>query len=41
MSTQSEQSKKQKGVSGLAIPEVLFISMGVDFLVVILLLVSF
>ena len=33
MSTQSEQPKKQKGVSGLAIPAGLFIGMGVGFLV--------
>lgn len=29
----SEQSKKQKGVSGLAIPAGLFIGMGVGFIV--------
>ena len=33
MSTQSEQPKKQKGVSGVAIPAGLFIGMGVGFLV--------
>ena len=33
MSTQSEQPKKRKGVSGLAIPAGLFIGMGVGFLV--------
>ncbi len=33
MSTQSEQLKKQKGVSGVAIPAGLFIGMGVGFLI--------
>jgi len=33
MSTQSEQPKKQKGITGLAIPAGLFIGMGVGFLV--------
>ena len=33
MSTQSEQPKKRKGVSGLAIPAGLFIGIGVGFLV--------
>ena len=33
MSTQSEQPKKHKGVTGLAIPAGLFIGMGVGFLV--------
>jgi hypothetical protein len=33
MSTQPEQPKKQKGVSGVAIPAGLFIGMGVGFLV--------
>ena len=33
MSTQSEQPKKQKGVSGLAIPAGLFIGMGVGFII--------
>ena len=33
MSTQSEQSKKQKGVSGVATPAGLFIGVGVGFLV--------
>ena len=33
MSTQSEQPKKRKGVTGLAIPSGLFIGMGVGFLV--------
>ena len=33
MSTQSEQPKKGKGVTGLAIPAGLFIGMGVGFLV--------
>ena len=33
MSTQSEQPKKRKGVSGLAIPAGLFIGMGVGFVV--------
>jgi len=33
MSTQSEQPKKRKGVTGLAIPAGLFIGMGVGFLV--------
>ena len=33
MSTQSEQPKKHKGVSGVAIPAGLFIGMGVGFLV--------
>ncbi len=33
MSTQSEQPKKHKGVSGLAIPAGLFIGMGIGFLV--------
>ena len=32
MSPQSEQPKKQKGVSGLAIPAGLFIGMGLGFL---------
>jgi hypothetical protein len=32
MSTQSDQPKKHKGVSGLAIPAGLFIGMGVGFL---------
>ncbi len=32
MSNESEQPKKQKGVSGLAIPAGLFIGMGVGFL---------
>ena len=33
MSTQSEQPKKQKGVSGVAIPAGLFIGIGVGILV--------
>jgi hypothetical protein len=33
MSTQSEQPKKHKGVSGVAIPAGLFIGLGVGFLV--------
>ncbi|MFH1293203.1 MAG: hypothetical protein ABIJ44_03640 [Pseudomonadota bacterium] len=33
MSTQSEQLKKRKGVTGLAIPAGLFIGMGVGFLI--------
>ncbi|HUU62959.1 MAG TPA: hypothetical protein VMX96_03450 [Dehalococcoidia bacterium] len=33
MSTQSEQPKKRKGVTGLAIPAGLFIGIGVGFLV--------
>jgi len=33
MSTQPEQPKKRKGVSGLAIPAGLFIGMGVGFVV--------
>ena len=33
MSTQPEQSKKRKGVTGLAIPAGLFIGMGVGFLI--------
>ena len=33
MSTQSEQPKKHKGVSGVAIPAGLFIGMGIGFLV--------
>ena len=33
MSTQSEQPKKRKGVTGLAIPAGLLIGMGVGFLV--------
>ena len=33
MSRQSEQPKKRKGVSGLAIPAGLFIGIGVGFLV--------
>ena len=33
MSTQSEQPKKRKGVTGLGIPAGLFIGMGVGFLV--------
>ncbi len=33
MSTQSEQPKKRKGVTGIAIPAGLFIGMGVGFLV--------
>jgi hypothetical protein len=33
MSTQSEQPKKRKGVTGLAIPAGLFIGMGVGFLI--------
>ena len=33
MSTQPEQPKKQKGVSGVAIPAGLFIGMGVGFLI--------
>ena len=33
MPTQSEQPKKQKGVTGLAIPVGLFIGMGIGFLV--------
>ncbi|MFC2059823.1 hypothetical protein ACFLTZ_01860 [Chloroflexota bacterium] len=33
MSTQSEQPKKRKGVSGVAIPAGLFIGMGVGFLI--------
>ena len=33
MSTQSEQPKKQKGVTGLAIPAGLFIGMGIGFLI--------
>ncbi len=32
MSTQSEQPKKRKGVTGLAIPAGLFIGMGFGFL---------
>ena len=32
MSTQSEQPKKEKGVTGLAIPAGLFIGMGFGFL---------
>ena len=32
MSAQSEQPKKQKGVSGVAIPAGLFIGMGIGFL---------
>jgi hypothetical protein len=32
MSSQSEQPKKEKGVTGLAIPAGLFIGMGVGFL---------
>ena len=31
MSTESEQPKKHKGVSGLAIPAGLFIGMGIGF----------
>ena len=33
MSTQSEQPRKQKGVSGVVIPAGLFIGMGVGFLI--------
>ena len=33
MSTQSEEPKKRKGVTGLAIPAGLFIGMGFGFLV--------
>ncbi len=33
MSKQSEQSKRNKGVSGVAIPAGLFVGMGVGFLV--------
>ena len=33
MSLQSEQPKKHKGVSGVAIPAGLFIGMGIGFLV--------
>ena len=33
MSTQSEQPKKRKGATGLAIPAGLFIGMGVGFLI--------
>ncbi len=33
MSTESEEPKKQKGVSGLAIPAGLFIGMGIGFAV--------
>ena len=33
MSEQSEQSKKDKGISGLAIPAGLFIGMGIGFLI--------
>jgi hypothetical protein len=33
MSTQPEQPKKYKGVSGVAIPAGLFIGMGIGFLV--------
>ena len=33
MSTQPEQPKKRKGVTGLAIPAGLFIGMGVGFIV--------
>jgi len=33
MSTQSEQPKKRKGVTGLGIPAGLFIGMGVGFLI--------
>jgi len=33
MSTQSEQPKKRKGVTGLAIPAGLFIGMGIGFLI--------
>ncbi len=33
MSTEPEQPKKQKGVSGLAIPAGLFIGLGVGFLI--------
>ena len=33
MSTQSEQPKKRKGITGLAIPAGLFIGMGVGFVV--------
>jgi len=33
MSTQSEQPKKQKGVTGLAIPAGLLIGIGVGFLI--------
>ena len=33
MSKQSEQPKKHKGVSGVAIPAGLFIGMGIGFLV--------
>ena len=33
MSIQSEKPKKQKGVSGVAIPAGLFIGMGVGFLI--------
>ena len=33
MSTQPEQPKKHKGVSGVAIPAGLFIGMGIGFLV--------
>ena len=33
MSTQPEQPKKQKGISGVAIPAGLFIGMGIGFLI--------
>lgn len=33
MSTQPEQPKKRKGVTGLAIPAGLFIGMGIGFMV--------
>ena len=33
MSTQSEKPKKQKGITGVAIPAGLFIGMGVGFLI--------
>ena len=33
MSSQSEQPKKEKGVTGLAIPAGLFIGMGIGFLI--------
>ena len=33
MSTQSEQPKRQKGVSGLAVPAGIFIGLGAGFLV--------
>ena len=33
MSTQSEQPKKQKGITGVAIPAGLFIGMGMGFLI--------